>query len=39
MTTGYDVQALRAREYPWEARGDAIHLDHASIGVIPQRVA
>lgn len=37
MTTGYDVQALRAREYPWEARGDAIHLDHASIGVIPQR--
>lgn len=37
MTTGYDVQALRAREYPWEARGDAIHLDHASIGVVPQR--
>ncbi len=37
MTTGYDVPALRVREYPWEARGDAIHLDHASIGVIPQR--
>lgn len=37
MTTGYDLHALRAREYPWEARGDAIHLDHASIGVIPQR--
>ncbi|MEN9791228.1 MAG: hypothetical protein RLZZ63_886, partial [Gemmatimonadota bacterium] len=37
MTTSYDVQALRAREYPWAARGDAIHLDHASIGVIPQR--
>lgn len=37
MPTGYDVQALRAREYPWAARGDAIHLDHASIGVIPQR--
>jgi selenocysteine lyase/cysteine desulfurase len=35
--TGYDVRALRAREYPWEARGDAIHLDHASIGVIPKR--
>lgn len=33
----YDVPALRAREYPWEARGDAAHFDHASIGVIPQR--
>lgn len=31
------VAALRVREYPWEARGDAIHLDHASIGPIPQR--
>lgn len=29
--------ALREREYPWEARGDAVHFDHASIGVIPQR--
>lgn len=28
---------LRQREYPWEARGDAVHFDHASIGVIPQR--
>ncbi len=28
---------LRAREYPWEARGEAVHFDHASIGVIPQR--
>ncbi len=33
----YDLDALRAREYPWEARGDAVHVDHASIGVIPQR--
>lgn len=33
----YDVHALRAREYPWEARGDAVYFDHASIGVIPQR--
>jgi cysteine desulfurase/selenocysteine lyase len=33
----YDVEAIRAREYPWEARGDAVHFDHASIGVIPQR--
>ena len=29
--------ALRASEFPWEARGDAIHMDHASIGPIPQR--
>jgi cysteine desulfurase/selenocysteine lyase len=32
-----DLAALRAREYPWEARGEAVHFDHASIGVIPQR--
>lgn len=31
------IDALRRREYPWEARGEAIHFDHASIGVIPQR--
>lgn len=31
------LAALREREYPWEARGDAVHFDHASIGVIPQR--
>ncbi|MBA3854946.1 MAG: hypothetical protein C0503_11050, partial [Gemmatimonas sp.] len=31
------LRRLREREYPWEARGDAVHLDHASIGVIPQR--
>lgn len=31
------LRALREREYPWEARGDAVHFDHASIGVIPQR--
>lgn len=37
MTTPYDVEALRRREYPWEARGEATHLDHASIGVIPER--
>lgn len=33
---GYDVEALRAREFPWEAAGEAIHLDHASIGPLPQ---
>lgn len=31
------LQAMRAVEFPWEARGDAIHMDHASIGPIPQR--
>lgn len=33
---GYDVDALRAREFPWEVAGEAIHLDHASIGPVPQ---
>jgi cysteine desulfurase / selenocysteine lyase len=37
MAHPYDVEAVRALEYPWEARGDAVHFDHASIGVIPQR--
>lgn len=44
MTAEYDdypsadaLRRLREREYPWEARGDAVHFDHASIGVIPQR--
>jgi selenocysteine lyase/cysteine desulfurase len=32
-----ELDALRAREFPWEARGDAVHFDHASIGPIPQR--
>lgn len=31
------LAALREREYAFEARGEAIHFDHASIGVIPQR--
>jgi cysteine desulfurase / selenocysteine lyase len=30
------LEALRRREFAFEARGDAVHLDHASIGVIPQ---
>ncbi len=37
MAYPYDVDAIRQREYPWEARGEAVHFDHASIGVIPQR--
>ena len=37
MTYPADIETLRAREFPWEARGDAIHFDHASVGPIPQR--
>jgi cysteine desulfurase / selenocysteine lyase len=32
-----DLETLRAREFPWEARGEAIHFDHASVGPLPQR--
>lgn len=32
----YDAAALRAREFPWEP-GDAIHVDHAAVGPLPQR--
>ena len=31
------LDALRAREFPWEARGDAVHFDHAAVGPLPQR--
>jgi cysteine desulfurase/selenocysteine lyase len=37
MTYPHDLESLRAREYPWEARGDAIHFDHAAVGPLPQR--
>jgi selenocysteine lyase/cysteine desulfurase len=33
----YDVQALREREFPWAARGDAIYLNNASTGPLPVR--
>ena len=33
----HDLAALRAREFPWEANGDAIHFDHAAVGPLPQR--
>ncbi len=33
----YDVEQLRAREFPWAADGTANFLDHASTGPIPQR--
>ncbi|MDH5235755.1 MAG: aminotransferase class V-fold PLP-dependent enzyme [Gemmatimonadota bacterium] len=39
MTSGLlpDLDTLRTREFPWEARGEAIHFDHASVGPLPQR--
>ena len=33
----YDVEALRAREFPWAARGERIYFDHAATGPLPQR--
>jgi selenocysteine lyase/cysteine desulfurase len=33
----YDVAALRAREFPWAAAGEAIYLNHASTGPLPER--
>ena len=33
----YDVDKLRAREFPWAERGDSIYFDHASTGPIPAR--
>jgi cysteine desulfurase/selenocysteine lyase len=33
----FDVDALRAREFPWAARGEAIYLNNASTGPLPQR--
>lgn len=35
----YDVHALRRREFPWAARGDAVYLNHASTGPLPVRTA
>jgi selenocysteine lyase/cysteine desulfurase len=33
----YDVEALRAAEFPWAARGESIYLNNASTGPLPQR--
>lgn len=33
----HEIDRLRAIEYPWEVRGEAIHFDHASVGPLPQR--
>lgn len=34
---GYDVGALRAAEFPWAARGEALYLNNASTGPVPAR--
>ena len=34
---GYDVQALRAAEWPWTLDGSATFLNHASVGPLPER--
>lgn len=33
----YDVEQLRAREFPWAARGDVIYLNNAATGPLPAR--
>ena len=33
----FDVEALRSREFSWAARGEAIYLNNASTGPLPQR--
>ncbi len=33
----YDLEALRAAEFPWSADGDTIYLNHASTGPLPSR--
>lgn len=34
---GYDVEALRAAEFPWAAAGEACYLNNASTGPLPAR--
>ena len=36
-TAGYDVEALRASEWPWMLKGDAVYLNNAGIGPLPER--
>jgi selenocysteine lyase/cysteine desulfurase len=33
----FDVEALRSSEFPWAARGEAVYLNNASTGPLPQR--
>jgi len=35
--SGFDVDALRREEFPWAAAGEAIYLNNASTGPLPQR--
>jgi cysteine desulfurase/selenocysteine lyase len=35
--TSYDVERLRREEFPWAAAGEAIYLDAASTGPLPER--
>jgi selenocysteine lyase/cysteine desulfurase len=35
--SAYDVDALRRNEFPWAARGDAVYLNNASTGPLPDR--
>ena len=35
----YDVHELRAKEFPWAERGEAIYLNNASTGPLPLRTA
>ena len=34
---GFDVDALREREFPWAARGEHVYLNNASTGPLPAR--
>ena len=35
--TSYDVDALRAREFPWASADEIVFLNHASTGPLPER--
>lgn len=35
----FDVDALRAKEYPWTLSGEQIYLDNAKTGAMPKRAA
>jgi selenocysteine lyase/cysteine desulfurase len=35
--TAYDVDALRAAEFPWTLRGQTVYLNNASTGPLPER--
>ena len=35
--TNYDVEALRAKEFPWAGADEIVFLNHASTGPLPER--